>query len=296
MMLNKQWLRRAVAVSAVFTMLLVAAAMPGRPADAATNKTVKLSTGAGVQLYGAKSVIHSGSIVQLADRGESGEGVQVATKAALGKMYGVVVDPNNISLTISSDSLPNPTYVATAGTYEVLVSDENGTINEGDYITMSSFDGIGMKADTEQATVFGRAAEGFNGKTNGIGQLPLKDSSGKTLKTVTFGEVPVSITIIKNPNKISTKVNIIKLLQRLGQQVAQKPVGPFRTYLSIGITAVSIFIALIVLYSGVRNSIISVGRNPLVKKSIFRALAEVILTSIIILIIGLFAVYLLLKL
>jgi len=53
---------------------------------------------------------------------------------------------------------------------------------------------------------------------------------------------------------------------------------------------------LVTLYSGIRNALIAIGRNPLSKKSIFRGLLEIILTGFIILIIGLFAVYLLLKL
>jgi hypothetical protein len=87
-----------------------------------------------------------------------------------------------------------------------------------------------------------------------------------------------------------------EFLQRLGQQIAEKQVSPIRIYHSLAITAVSLITALIVIYSGIRNSIISIGRNPMSKKSIFRALLEIILTSFLILIIGLFAVYLLLKL
>jgi hypothetical protein len=64
----------------------------------------------------------------------------------------------------------------------------------------------------------------------------------------------------------------------------------------MAVTAVSLIAAIAVLYSGVRSSVISIGRNPMGRKSIFRALLEIILTSILILIIGLFAVYLLLKL
>lgn len=59
---------------------------------------------------------------------------------------------------------------------------------------------------------------------------------------------------------------------------------------------VSLIAAIAVIYAGVRNSVISIGRNPMTKKSIFRALMEIILTSLLILIIGLFAVYLLLRL
>ena len=50
------------------------------------------------------------------------------------------------------------------------------------------------------------------------------------------------------------------------------------------------------LYSGIRSSVISIGRNPLSKESITKSLLQIILTSIIIFLIGLFGVYLLLRL
>lgn len=64
----------------------------------------------------------------------------------------------------------------------------------------------------------------------------------------------------------------------------------------MAITGASVITALVLLYAGVRNAIISIGRNPMSRKSIVKALIQVILTSLLILIIGLFAVYLLLKL
>jgi hypothetical protein len=58
----------------------------------------------------------------------------------------------------------------------------------------------------------------------------------------------------------------------------------------------TIIIAIAMLSSGVKSSIFSIGRNPLSKKTVFQALISVILASMIILTIGLFAVYLILKL
>ncbi|MEJ0072670.1 MAG: hypothetical protein WDN27_01090 [Candidatus Saccharibacteria bacterium] len=80
----------------------------------------------------------------------------------------------------------------------------------------------------------------------------------------------MAINIQRNPDEISTKANLPKALQRIGQAVAEKPIGPLRIYLSIAITGLCVIVALVVLYSGIRNSVISIGRNPLSKKSIFR--------------------------
>ena len=250
--------------------------------------------GGSVQSYASDSPLDNGTIVQLT--GKDSDRVKIATQAQLANMFGVTVDRNQLALTLSNSDLENETFVAASGTYNVLVSTQGGPIAAGDYVTLSSINGVAMKASTEEETVFGRAASAFDGKGVTLGTTSLKDTSGKTTKTVTLGSIPVTIDIKRNPNEKSTKVKVPEALERIGQAIAEKEVSPIRIYLSMGITAISLIAAIAVVYSGVRNGMISIGRNPMSKKSIFRALFEVILTSIVILIIGLFAVYLLLKL
>lgn len=266
--------------------------------NSTTDAKLPAATGGGgsVQGYAADTALQVGTVVQLVGGGTTK--VAAATAKNLGGMYGVVVDPHELSLTISNSSLANEASVATSGTYKALVSTQNGTVKQGDYLTMSAIDGVIMKAGTydDQHMVFGRAAGSFDGKTSSLGNATLKDTTGATNQTVAIGLIPVTISIQRNPNEKSTKTNLPPFLQKLGQAIADKPVGPLRMYLSIAITGLSIIVAITTLYSGVRNSIISIGRNPLSKKSIFRGLLEIILTTFLILIIGLFAVYLLLKL
>lgn len=252
--------------------------------------------GGAVQGYAAETPLDNGTIVQLT--GKDAKRVKIASQAQLQNMFGVTVDRLQQPVTLSSEGLENEVYVAVSGTYNVLVSDQGGSIAVGDYVTLSSVNGVAMKAGTvdDQQTVFGRAQAKFDGKGVTLGETVLKDTKGQTNKTVKIGSVPVSINIIRNPNTKSTKTDLPEFLQRLGQAIAEKEVSPIRIYLSLAITAISLLSAIAVIYSGVRNSIISIGRNPMSKKSIFRALLEIILTSILILVIGLFAVYLLLKL
>lgn len=296
-------IRRFIARLAVVVMLLVpvfsdvalaaTANNSGNTAKSSSSTNAPTGAGGSVQGYAADSALQVGTIVQLTGTGASK--VTTATNKNLNQMYGVVVDPHLLSLTLSNSSLTNETYVATSGTYDVLVSNQGGAIKAGDYVTLSSVDGVAMKAGTDEPTVFGRAAAGFSGKT-GISTITLKDTTGSTAQTVTLGEIPVAISIQRNPNKKSTKTNVPPILQRIGQAIAEKPVSPVRIYLSVAVTVLCIIIAITTLSSGIRNSIISIGRNPLSKKSIFRGLLEIILTSFLILIIGLFTVYLLLKL
>lgn len=250
--------------------------------------------GGGVQGYAAEVPLGNGTIVQLT--GKNSNVVKAATKSQLQNMFGVTVDRNQLPLKITDARLKNEVFVAVSGNYNALVSTEGGAISVGDYVTLSSVDGVAMKAGTNEATVFGRANESFDGNGVLLGSATLKDENGKSNKTVQLGSIPVTIDIKRNPNEKSTKTDVPEFLERIGQAIAEKEVSPIRIYLSLAITAVSLIAGIAVLYSGVRNSIISIGRNPMSKKSIFRALLQVILTTLLILIVGLFAVYLLLKL
>jgi hypothetical protein len=244
------------------------------------------------QGYAAPIPVDIGTIVTL---NKDTQSVAAAKQAQQQNMFGVAVDRNQLAFAVSNSAVQNETYVAVSGTYNVLVSTQGGAIDSGDYVALSSIDGIGMKASTAEKTVFGRAAASFDGTALTLGTTELKDSTGAT-KKVTLGTIPVSINIQRNPNIKSTKVNVPNWLERLGVQIAEKQISPIRIYLSMGITAVSLITAIVMLYAGVRNAIVAIGRNPMTKRSVFRALLEVILTSILILVIGLFAVYLLLKL
>ena len=249
--------------------------------------------GGSVASYAAESAIDNGTIVILT--GKDSNEVRVATQKDVENMFGVTVDRSQLPLTVTNESIKNETFVAVSGTYNVLVTNQSGSIASGDYLTLSSINGTAMRVGDEEVTVFGRANGSFNDSSVTLGTTTLKDSNGGE-KTVKIGSIPVTIDIKTNPNHKSTDVNAPDFLKRVGEAVADKEVSPVRIYIGVGIAVVSLIAAIVVVYAGVRNSVISIGRNPMSKKSIFRALLEVILTALLIVIVGLFAVYLLLKL
>lgn len=250
--------------------------------------------GGSVAGYAADTAIDSGTIVTLT--GEKSNRVKVATLDNVNNMFGVVVDRNQLTVTLSNPDLENESFVAVSGTYNVLVSTQAGPIKSGDYVTLSSIHGVAMNAGTEQTTVFGRANLSFDGKGLNHSTATLRDENGNPTQTVAMGLVPVTIDVKHNPNDITTKANVPEFLERIGQAIAEKEVDPIRIYISLAIMAVSIITTISMLYSGIRNSVVSIGRNPMSKRSIVRALTVIVLTSLLILIIGLFAVYLLLRL
>lgn len=269
--------QRIIAVTALSLLMLVSARFP-------------LLAQAVTQGYGSEQTLQRGMVVQLKPSDTSK--VEAVTQSTQDKMHGIVVDPNDAPVTLSSDG--KKVFVATAGHYQVLVSTQNGPIKSGDFVTVSAIDGIGMKAQDKDPFVIGRALEDFDGKTGAISTTTIKDSSGAT-QSVNIGRVDTDITVAKNPNLKGSEANLPEILQRISESIAGKPVNPVRVYVGMFVFIISALVAGTLMLGGIRSGIISIGRNPLGKKSIIRSMFQVILTGITIFIAGVFGVYLLLK-
>jgi hypothetical protein len=245
-----------------------------------------------VQSYGTNSALQTGLIVQLTAKNSNT--VQALTQANAGSMFGVVVDQNASPVTLSGTTSAEQTFVATTGNYNVLVSSQNGPIKAGDYITISSLDGIGMKATGDDNFVLGRATANFSGSNDSVGTATLKGSAGQS-SIVQLGRVAVNISVGRNPLIKSQQSDLPSFLRTAGSSVSNKPVSTAKVYLALVILLASAIIAGALMYGGIRSSMTAIGRNPLSRKSIVRGLVQITLTSFIVFIIGLFAVYLLLR-
>jgi hypothetical protein len=279
-------------ILAVATLVLqpsfARAATSNQPAS--TSKVTQSVT----EAYGADTALQKGMIVKLKP-GDTSKVVPLDQEHD-NDMLGIVVAANDSAVSLTTDSASNhQVYVATTGKYEVLVSNQNGPIKVGDYITVSSVDGIGMKAGSDGTVVLGKSSSAFDGTSNTVGATSLTDSKGGK-KNISFGRVVLTITVAHNPLQKNAESTFPGIFQKIGSGVANKPISPARAYLGLALLLISAIVTTAILFSGVRSGIISIGRNPLAKKSIVRGMVQVIITGIIVFIIGLFGVYLLLRL
>lgn len=241
--------------------------------------------------YNSDQQLQRGMLVQL-KKGDASK-VEAVTQANGEQLHGVVVNANDSPVTIAKDG--QRIYVATVGQYDVLVSDQNGAIAIGDYITVSAIAGIGMKVDAVQPTVVGKATVAFDGKSGVLSSTEVKDSTGATHK-INIGRVTVDIGVGSNPLQKPSQPNVPQFLLKAASSIAGKPVSVGRIYTAVVVFIVSTIASSVLMYGGVRSGIISIGRNPLSKKSIVRGMIQVILVGLTIFISGVFGVYLLLKL
>ncbi|HEY1835604.1 MAG TPA: hypothetical protein VGG13_02160 [Candidatus Saccharimonadales bacterium] len=266
--------------------LLILAALPLGVAKVASAQAV-------VQSYGSDSSLTPGMIVQLDTKDPSK--VAPATQGTIDRIHGVVVSPNDAPVSLQNSTTTQQYYIATDGTYQALVSDQNGPIYKGDYVTVSSLAGVGMKASNSQTVVLGKALNNFDGSANVQGTSTLTATGGQKT-TVHLGQIGIDISIAHNPlYQPSVKNAAEDALQKFGESVAHKPVSLTHVYISIGVLLASIGVSSVMLITGVRTSLAAVGRNPLARSHILRGLIQITFTSLIIFLIGVFAVYLLLK-
>jgi hypothetical protein len=243
------------------------------------------------QGYGVDGKVQTGMIVRLKE-GDTTK-VQAVSKDQMDKMHGIVVNPNDAAVTLSGDG--QKVFVATRGRYEILVSTENGPLKEGDFITVSALKGVGMKAGTVEPLIIGRATTAFDGTSKVGGSAKIKDSTGGD-HDVKLGRVMAEINIGKNPLLKSEDPNLPEFLEKASEAIAGKKVDAVRVYIALFVFFITTIVSGSLLYGGVRSGIISMGRNPLSKKLIIRGMMQVVVAGLIIFILGIFAVYLLLKL
>lgn len=218
--------------------------------------------------------------------------VEPINSADPNRIHGVVVGAGDASFVLAEES--QSVFVASGGKFEVLVSDQNGTISAGDFVTASSVSGIGMKSDENQAVILGKAIDSFDGVSRKIAEAVVKDSQNND-KNIAIGRILVDISIRPNPN-LRNSASMPSFLKDASEFIAGKPVNPVRVYMSLVVLIATVVVAGALIYSGVRSGMTAIGRNPLSKKSIIRGMLQVILASLIIFLIGLFGVYLLLRL
>ncbi len=246
------------------------------------------------QSYNADPAVQIGMIVALKEKDPST--VVPLPPSQVDRLLGIVVPQSNAPIVLTPEKISQQqVLVATSGRHSILVSNQNGPIKVGDYLTISSISGIAMKAGQDQTQVVGQAAGTFSGTSGVISTVKLKDSTGKE-STVSIGRTQLEINVSHNPLFQTSTDYVPGFLAKGAQTVSGKPVSVARIYTSMAILFVISVITGNVLYSGIRGGMIAIGRNPLSRKSIFRSLIETVIAGLIIFVSGVFAVYLLLKL
>lgn len=187
------------------------------------------------------------------------------------KIFGVFQE---IPLIVVREASSSAKPILRSGDTTVKVSDFNGAIKKGDLITSSPVLGYGMKA-TDSGYVLGVALSDANLTGNAT-------ALGKNVKT---GEVSIALRI--EFAEISTPRNTNRLLEAINSalfKVVQDPekFPVFTRYLIAALIAIICFtIGFFAVSRSISNAVISIGRNPLARRSILFSVAlQLVLVAI----------------
>lgn len=241
--------------------------------------TLSLSVSAVTSLsqgFSTSEPLPTGSIVSL--ESNSTDKVIAASSSNADSILGVVINDGSSLLTLSNGQ-EDQVQVATSGMVSVLVSDINGEIKQGDSITASPVKGVGMKA-TSNAKVVG-IAQGTPINSNPEKQT-YKDGDGNE-HPIALGQAPVLINVsyyYKQPDKTI----IPSAIQNVANALAGKTVNTTPILISAAIFIITLAVVVSMIYSMIRSSIISVGRNPMSQSAVYRDVIQ--LSALILVILG----------
>jgi hypothetical protein len=192
---------------------------------------------------------------------------------------------------VAIDSSEDKLQIATSGIANALVSDVNGSIKTGDQIAVSPFSGVGMKAEAG-SRIIGLAQSTLGGNGTKLVTKEITDNDGKK-QTIKVGFVRVSIAIGSVP--ITANKAEENPLQRLAISISGRPVSTARLVVSSIIAIIAILALVTLIYTSVYGTIVAVGRNPLAKASIFRALWSVAGLVVVTSVVAIATIYLIIR-
>lgn len=236
------------------------------------------------QGYTTSQKLPLGTVVSLVKN--TTDTIEPSSTATLDGMLGIVVSSDSALLSVT-DGTNNQVQVATSGSVPVLVSDINGAIHEGDHITASPISGVGMKANGNVRTI------GISqGDMTGVTDQTYKDKNGKD-QPVKVGQIPILVNVayyFKEPEKTIIPFAV----QNVANALAGRTVSTVPILISIAIFLVTVIAVVAIIYSMIRNGIISIGRNPLSQSAVYRNIIQMSVLVLILLSTGMVAIYLVL--
>lgn len=206
-----------------------------------------------------------------------------ATRSTASKIVGVVVEPDEALVTVSSGH--DKVLVESEGVVKVYVTDLGGEIKQGDSLVMSPIKGVLMKGNSSSShsPVLGISSQVPNFSDDNKYTL-----AGKSDQKI--GITQVKITFNKSPSQ--NESSSASALSDLGQSVTGREISSLRILFGVVVFMSILAVEGAILYGAVSSSITAVGRNPLSKRAVRWELLKTALVALLVFAVGLTAIYL----
>ncbi len=227
------------------------------------------------------SGLQTGMVVALSVDSSDSSQVERATQAAAQRVVGIVTTLDKSLVTVTSSG--TKVLVESEGEVDAYVSDMGGAAHKGDSLVISPLKGILMKSSDGSDTVIGIASADFSETT--AEAHPIAD--GSTTKNVHIAKLKINLNKQGATNPQTTDSS----LSRLGRKIVGREVSEIRILVALLIFFLVLVAEGSILYGGISSAIAALGRNPLARKIIRHELVRVVIIALMVLLIGLGAIY-----
>lgn len=274
-------LRRVLATTAVAALMGVMVPLFSTTAAAAVSQGYNTND---------KTIVVGMAVAIVDSSNTDGTTKGVVEKSSLShadKTLGIVVNPSTDPVLVGSAD--QQVFIATTGTVPGYVTDLNGAVKKGDFVGPSPIQGVLMKAANGSKGVIGVATEDY--PTAGQKIVNVTTAGGqKTQAGVNLVRINLDVKL-SNTSTGDGKT----ILLRVGESVAKHPVSTTQVIAVIVILVLMIVVEGGIVYGAISSSMISLGRNPMARKSIFLGLGQVAVLVGIVLALGVGSIYLVLR-
>lgn len=224
--------------------------------------------------------LQTGMVAALSTEGSSK--VERASQLNSQRVVGVVTTFNDSSVTVASGTAK--VLVETEGEVDAYVSDMGGTVTQGSLLVLSSVKGVLMKAATGTGGItIGIAAGDFSTAEHSTYSI---DENGKT-KDIQIYKLKINL----NHQGNSSGSTEDSPLSNIGRAIVGKNVGETRVVVALILFTIVLIAEGGIIYGAISASITALGRNPLARKVIRQEMVRVIIIALLVLMLGLGAVY-----
>lgn len=169
-------------------------------------------------------------------------------------------------------------FLLSSGKASIRVSSKTGNIQEGDYITSSETNGVGVKA-IRNGFVVGVAQEAY--EANDVNKV---------------GTILVSLQIHSATGIGTARSNLVQILREGARGAVLEPLDYLRYFFALLVVLASFGMGFIYFVGVARSGVEAIGRNPLAARVIQRNMILHIITTVGIIAVGFAIAYLILVL
>lgn len=213
--------------------------------------------------------------------------VEGATTANADRFVGIITTVDDSLVTFSGGA--TDVLVSTEGEVSGFVSDLNGEIKTGDFVSLSPLRGILMKSDDNREN---RVVAVALQDSADISTDTKEISTSQGSKTYKIGKLKLEISqsIVVNATESEKKSGLVLA----GESITGKSVGQAQVLAALVIFAVVLIVEGSIIYGAIHSTVTALGRNPLAKKAVFRQLLQVSWIALVVLVAGFGAIYVIL--